>query len=1235
MKLYSILGIIIFIFNCIPIVYANNPLYEFNKDKFNLAFSKRNAKLDNNKLHLFNSGSWNVNLDAKDFTGKTIYLSCEYQTKDIKVANKNQGFKVMFVYTLNGKKTYCHRPAVSGTNNWSTLTHRIKVPNNISNATLSISIPNGKVWIKKLTISPHTTNSKTNLQTPQATAAVQTLIPLSKAPNIDGIFSKNEWDLCAKDIVFTSQTTQQKPLRDTFIYYGFDKENFYFCHVGDVPKKPQILSKNDTLEISLTSPKKTWKFTIDSLGKNNLPKNSKFNYSFNGKLILGNGIPTNAKQIQEIAIPWKSLGLATCPNSKDKYTLTVRRLWCNPSEITLLRVSNLQFNSANDSQASVQIPLYSVNARINGSITNTSNKVKVYNLDIMIRSTEVPHQLNKKITVPANSSTSFGQYFMVGGHTDRNIDVKITESNSNTIIYSRNFNWNISSQINFFDPNPPISMNFGLNPSNNRIIAKITSPNEKKLANVKKVEFYIINSDDVIIQKVVADKRSNGYYFKDWNYPTLALGKYTLEGVITRIDGKQERFIKTFKISNFPWQNTNVGTQRIVPPPFIPLKTNGNEVHALLTGYRANGVFWDKVYAKNENILAGPIKLFYNGKELQQDEEKWPTKEKDLVVRISKHSTPGLKLTVKHEYEFDGMCKTTLKFIPNKNQKVKDLYIDIPLKDSVAQYFHHTGFGIRSNPSKTIPKGKGAVWSLPWIPLRYPSYIWFGETYKGISYFTDMTPIMFDNKSNFPSHQFIRNNNQVTLRIHLATGQTTSFKPFEWVCGFQATPVKNRPQNFRNYGGSFWLGKIPNLTKIGLLTWNKHFFSDISLGQVLVPYGNDYSFIEYVLSGKPNVENREQIMARVNAILKKHNLTDEKFANIFSGSHDSAKLSDRMRQGAIFSRDHEMGIYLNPRAGYKCWEESEMYDDEWMASGYRAPTDNHYHRHPVKSYADMLLYKTREFLRKFPKCKGLYYDNLYPSRKYSLFHGARETSLGTNSFTGDIFSMRDLVKRSLILAHQENRLLSNDPNYAWLVAHMTDANIVPVIGLTSISLGWEMKFGRQDFQDRFPEEFNHVQSLGTQTGTIPISIISTSGSKAERLHQHRTLYAVGFAFDMLNFWDSGSREEENSSIFNEMQILVRSFGYGTKNVKHYPGYERNNPVKSSVKDVKITVLQRNDHKVMLLIGNLGNQANVKLSFNGIKISNLKNAETNKDIIDNQFTIAKHDCMVLIGNWERK
>ena len=101
-----------------------------------------------------------------------------------------------------------------------------------------------------------------------------------------------------------------------------------------------------------------------------------------------------------------------------------------------------------------------------------------------------------------------------------------------------------------------------------------------------------------------------------------------------------------------------------------------------------------------------------------------------------------------------------------------------------------------------------------------------------------------------------------------------------------------------------------------------------------------------------------------------------------------------------------------------------------------------------------------------------------------------------------------------------------------------------------------------------------------------------------------------------------------------MQILVRSFGYGTNKVKHYPGYDvKNNIVNSSAKDVKITVLKRNDNKIMLLVGNLGKTSNVKLTYKGIKVTNLKNAENNKPINNNQFTISKHDCLVLVGDYQ--
>ena len=122
-------------------------------------------------------------------------------------------------------------------------------------------------------------------------------------------------------------------------------------------------------------------------------------------------------------------------------------------------------------------------------------------------------------------------------------------------------------------------------------------------------------------------------------------------------------------------------------------------------------------------------------------------------------------------------------------------------------------------------------------------------------------------------------------------------------------------------------------------------------------------------------------------------------------------------------------------------------------------------------------------------------------------------------------------------------------------------------------------------------------------------------------------------FDILNFWDPGSREEEGSPLYNSMQKLVREFGYGTENIEHFPGYEADkNPVRCTPEHVRITTLKRNDGQLMLLVGNLGNAAKVKLNFSGIKVIELKNAENNKNITNNEFELAKHDCAVLIGKW---
>ena len=164
-------------------VSAETVIYEFKpvQDDFSQAFYQRKAALGECDsfpcLVLSGNAQWSIKLNPTDFANRTIYLNYEYKTADIIAANKNQGFKVMIVYTKDGRKTYCHRPPVSGNNDWSSMRQMIRVPDGITEVILTVSIPNGNAWIRKLYIS----GKASTVATPRGTVQhSQTLTVLKK-----------------------------------------------------------------------------------------------------------------------------------------------------------------------------------------------------------------------------------------------------------------------------------------------------------------------------------------------------------------------------------------------------------------------------------------------------------------------------------------------------------------------------------------------------------------------------------------------------------------------------------------------------------------------------------------------------------------------------------------------------------------------------------------------------------------------------------------------------------------------------------------------------------------------------------------------------------------------------------------------------------------------------------------------------------------------------------------------
>ncbi|MBE6380185.1 MAG: hypothetical protein E7047_04580 [Lentisphaerae bacterium] len=1177
---------------------------------------------------------WGVELPAAEYANQKCTLTYEYKLDNVGAndsTDSNAGFKVQIVYTVDGKNRYTHREPLRGSSDWQSNTLKITFPENVSKIMLEVSAPSGKAYIRKLKLTGNNAAVSRSRN-----AQFQTVAPTAKPPVIDGEFSLDEWKSAACDHAFISKSDHRQSLREVSLFYTFDSHNLYLALLSVLPPPPQKLTGDDRAVIELTDPEgRKHTFNIYANNSNDLPDGSRYYASRSGRIHVDAQLSDTPRWISEIAIPWQALNRSDAPDG-ETWQLQVRRVWLNPAEEAVLSPEPLQLTLGSSKVASsIRLGLRGEACRVNFAFFNPTRQVHDLQIDLLIRSLEVPQNMNRNLTLQPGERIAFEQYFMLGRPLDRKVTVTVKDKNTGHLIYSREVDWNISSGLAFHDPDPPITMNFGLAPSQQRIIAKVESASAARFSDIKSVRFKIINADNVVKQIVTAERKAPGYYYQDWNYPPLPVGEYFVVAELVHNNGHTEALRKSFWIRNFDWENTQVAMERMVPPPFVPLQSSGNEIKALQTGYNIDGMFWNKVFALNENILSGNVKLVFNGNVVATDHAEFTEHADDLIVRKSHHSAPGLKVELLQEYEFDGVCKATFKFIPESGVKCESLYIDIPLKASVAQLLHNTGKGCRSNDSMWVPAGSGTVFKYRCTRnfINYPSYFYLGGIFKGFCHFSDEIPAPFDAVSEAVTHEIIRNDSSVTLRVHLApAGKNLPLKEFDYVCGFQPTPVKPRPQGFRQWAGGMTITQFPNTYMKNGISHYKQCFSDARLGHPLVCYNNDYGFIDYLLTHRQDNAGDQEIRRWIADFLKKNDMTDEKWEEVlFEG--DKASVSERMYQTAYFGRNKLLHLYANPRAGYRNWPESEMYDDEWMDWGFRQPDDSYYHRIPVKSYSDMFLYRLRDFLRRFPLVQGVYYDCLYPNKSISPFLGGRYLAPNRYSFTCDIFHMRELMKRSLKLMAMERRFLPCDRNYPWLEIHMTDCNMAPVVGLATFNLNWEMNFGRMDYQDRFPEEFNLVQTLGTQTGTIPGVIVQTSGSVAEREHQQRTLLAVGFAFDVLNFYDAGSCEDQLSGYYPKTLSLVRQFGYGTGEVEHFPGYlPEANPVKCTPAQVRITTLKHKDGRLMLLVGNLGEKCQVKLTVPD-NFVDLVNAENGQRIVNHSFELKKHDNAILTGRWK--
>lgn len=303
--------------------------------------------------------------------------------------------------------------------------------------------------------------------------------------------------------------------------------------------------------------------------------------------------------------------------------------------------------------------------------------------------------------------------------------------------------------------------------------------------------------------------------------PTLAPGDYDLTLRLSNpVTGAVTTVVRTFTQKTPPWQNNDLGTARLIVPPFTPLVVNSSQgtVDCLLRSHRpGNSGLWDQVTSQGSPLLASPMQLKANVGGLAYTATgsgvAYSKVASDEVIGSTRWTAGSLSGSTTVDYEYDGMMKVTLD-IDATTTVVDELYLVIPLQDSAmindgrGLLLHAVTDGLRKNPAGRLPTGTGVVWKSSAIGRNesvgpFVPYIWLGGPERGICWFADSDKdwIVDDEK---PEIEVSRTGGQTSLIVHFVNKSAVINRKRTIVFGLMATPAKPMPErpNFRKW----WLG---------------------------------------------------------------------------------------------------------------------------------------------------------------------------------------------------------------------------------------------------------------------------------------------------------------------------------------------------------------------------------------------------------------------------------------------
>ena len=605
----------------------------------------------------------------------------------------------------------------------------------------------------------------------------------------------------------------------------------------------------------------------------------------------------------------------------------------------------------------------------------------------------------------------------------------------------------------------------------------------------------------------------------------LAPGEYTVE---VRLKGYDHLFTRKFQREYFVWEGNRLGVTKKVYPPFKPIKRDGNDVSVVMRRYTQEGLgLWTSVRARGNDlgsemleVLAGPVSLKVNDGAVLKGQGQFTATGNQKTVYRGNAAHPAVSVDLQCITHYDGAMRVEMTLRPGEaGEELDALWLEIPVREEVATLFHATETGLRNNPAGGVPAGDGAVWDSKNVPSsgwygNFKPYVWAGGVERGICWFADNDRgwVLDVNPQNpdqsVPSQELIRRDGQVVIRVNMIQKPVTIDEPRNVVFGLMATPGKPMPRNWRNI---FFRQRPVNSRSLHWMA--AQYWGSPTVMYSKLPIDQDTSVLSALQAQRLGAGNWGRFMK---AWKEKHlsgDISDKTYKS-------KKKVTGLLSHAARISRGASgfLTVYWEEyHATHGFHPEDEVFGDEWGR-----------HNYP-DTYLDFAVWCGAEFIR---RGMGLYFDNTFPKRgtdpvtttAYRLPNGRIQPSAG-------MWRQREYLRRIWVL-HQQ---LAPEATKPIMMLHMTNTHVAPYMVFNMSNLDLEWLFGSGTAQSKYPADLLRAETLGLQTGNVPVSLSARGGGSrhfgAMMVHEIR-VKARGKLLDKLaefgytqsdariyNYWD--------------------------------------------------------------------------------------------------------------------